>query len=133
MNAGTQHGCSRGGFAWTLIIAAVALSGAAFTADAQGTRKVIPQGFEFPDTMSIVRYHFPRGSIKPAVMTGTWFAENVENVKPNMQIDAATLKLNDEPVAHFSLSNKGKWPSGVYRLEIRGDGQLVHTVRFTVR
>ena len=133
MDTGTQHGCSRGRWGWMLVIAMVALSGATVTAHAQGTRKVIPQGFEFPDTMSTVRYHFPRGSIKPAVMIGTWFAENVENVKPNLEIDAATLKLTNEPVAHFSLSNKGKWPSGVYRLEIRSDGQLVHTVRFTVR
>jgi hypothetical protein len=48
--------------------------------------------------------------------------------------DVATVKVTNEPITNFSLTNsKGKWPSGVYRPEIRSDGQLVHTARFTVR
>ena len=103
-------------------------------AGAQGTRTVIPQGFEYSAETPRIRYHYPRASTKPAVMTGTWIAENVENVKPDFQIDVATVKVTNEPITNFSLTNsKGKWPPGVYRLEIRSDGQLVHTARFTVR
>jgi hypothetical protein len=119
----------------SLALTAVILSPAGWLpAQAQGKRTVIPQGFEYPADTPRIRYHYPRGSTKPAVMTGTWIAENVENVKPDFQIDVATVKVTNEPITNFSLTNsKGKWPQGVYRLEIRSDGQLVHTARFTVR
>jgi hypothetical protein len=117
--------------AWLL---GLALALAWVPALAQEKRTVIPQGFEYPAETPRIRYHYPRGSTKPAVMTGTWIAENVENVKPDFQIDVATVKVTNEPITNFSLTNsKGKWPSGVYRPEIRSDGQLVHTARFTVR
>ena len=118
-----------------LALAMVGLGPAGWApAHAQGTKTVIPQGFEFAPNTPRFRYHYPRGSIKPAVMTGTWIAENVENIKPDYQIDVATIKVTNEPIANFSLTNsQPKWPPGVYRLEIRSDGQLVHTTRFTVR
>jgi hypothetical protein len=125
-----------GGLGWfpgLVLLLAGCGSSISVPAHAQGTRAVIPQGFEFPASMSGVKYHYPRGSIKSAVMTGTWIAENVEGVKPETRIDVATVKLTNEPTVNFSLTNQGKWPLGVYRLEIRSDGQVVHTVRFTVR
>ena len=116
-----------------LTVTSLALAGWV-PAHAQGKKTVIPQGFEISADTPRIRYHYPRGSIKPAVMTGTWIAENVENIKPDFQIDVATVKVTTEPITNFSLTNsKGKWPPGVYRLEIRSDGQLVHTTRFTIR
>ena len=116
------------------LLLGLALAVVSVAAPAQDKRVLIPQGFEYSAETPRIRYHYPRGSTKPAVMTGTWIAENVENVKPDFQIDVATVKVTSEPVTNFSLTNsKGKWPAGVYRLEIRSDGQLVHTARFTVR
>lgn len=135
MDAGTMRFRFRArGWVMGLALAVVNLSPYGWLpAHAQEKRTVIPQGFEFTVETPRIRYHYPRGSTKPAVMTGTWIAENVENVKPDFQIDVATVKVTTEPIANFSLTNKGKWPQGVYRLEIRSDGQLVHTARFTVR
>jgi hypothetical protein len=125
-----RHACLPG----LVLTAVILLSALWLPVQAQGKRTVIPQGFEYPADTPRIRYHYPRGSTKPAVMTGTWIAENVENVKPDFQIDVATVKVTNEPITNFSLTNsKGKWPQGVYRLEIRSDGQLVHTARFTVR
>lgn len=107
---------------------------AAKVAEAQNSRNFTPQGFEFGVTTPIFRYHFPREKHKATVFKGTWIAETVDEVKPDYVIDSAEIKPGALPVVVFDLSKPNNdWPRGLYRLEIRADGVLVHTVRFYVK
>ena len=101
---------------------------------AQGTRKFSPEGFEFGATTPALKYHLPRAQYKGTTFKATWIAENVEEVRPNFEIDAAEVKPGTQPVIFFSLSKpNGDWPKGQYRLEIRADGVLVKTEKFFIQ
>jgi len=101
---------------------------------AQEARTFTPEGFEFATTTPVFRYHFPREKHKATVFKGTWIAENADEIRPNYEIDSAEIKPGALPVVVFDLSKpKNDWPRGLYRLEIRADGLLVHTVRFFVK
>ena len=57
-----------------------------------------------------------------------------EGVRRDYVIDAAEVKPGTESVVSFSLKkSESAWPAGLYRLEIRADGRLVHTERFMIR
>lgn len=100
----------------------------------QGTRKFSPEGFEFGTTTPALKYHLPCAKYKGTTFKATWIAENVEEVRPNLEIDAAEVKPGTQPVLFFDLSKpKGDWPKGQYRLEIRADGVLVHTEKFLIQ
>ena len=104
------------------------------TATGQTTRPLTPEGFEFGVTTPVLKYHFPRKGSKAMVYKGTWIAENVEEVRPDYEIDSAEVRLGAEPVVFFSLKKPDHdWPAGLYRLEIRADNRLVHTERFLIR
>jgi hypothetical protein len=82
----------------------------------------------------MLKYHYPREGIKATVFKGTWIAENAEEIRPNFEIDSAEFKPGNQPVLFFTLGKpKGNWPKGLYRLEIRADGKLVHSERFVIR
>lgn len=97
-------------------------------------RSVTPEGFEFaPNTPRFV-YHFPVPKATGKVYRGTWIAENAEEIRPNLTIASADILRGKEPVLFFRLAKpENDWPKGLYRLEIRADGKLIHTVRFVVR
>ncbi len=102
--------------------------------NAQGTRKLTPEGFEFGVTTPLLKYHFPRAKYNATTFKGTWIAENAEEISPNFEIDAAETKPGAQPVIFFNLKKpNGDWPKGLYRLEIRADGVLVQTARFTIQ
>lgn len=102
----------------------------------QGSKRTVtPEGFEFPTSTPRFVYHYlvPKATTTK-VYRGTWIAENAEEIRPNQEIAAADIPRGKEPVLFFRLSKpKNDWPKGLYRLEIRADGKLVHTVRFVVR
>lgn len=101
---------------------------------AQATRKLTPEGFEFGVTTPVLKYHFPRAKYKATTFKGTWIAENAEEIRPNFEIDSAEAKPGAQPVVFFNLKKPNNdWPKGLYRLEIRADGVLVQTVRFTIQ
>jgi hypothetical protein len=101
---------------------------------AQGTRQFTPEGFELSATTPKLKYHFPRGKHKGTTFKGTWIAENAEEIRPNFEIDSAEIKPEAQPVLFFNLSKpQGDWPKGQYRLEIRADGVLIHTVKFVIQ
>lgn len=44
------------------------------------------------------------------------------------------VRSGNQPVLFFTLGKpKGNWPKGLYRLEVRADGKLVHTAKFVIR
>lgn len=100
----------------------------------QEKRLVTPEGFEFPPNTPRFVYHFPVAKASAKVYRGTWVAENAEEIRPNFEIAAADIVRGKDPVLFFRLTKpKDDWPKGLYRLEIRADGKLVHTVRFVVK
>jgi hypothetical protein len=101
---------------------------------AQGERFITPEGFEFATTTPLLKYNYPTKGSKAITFEGKWVAEVAEGVQQNYVIDSAEVKPGAEPVVSFSLKkNEGAWPSGLYRLEVRADGKLVHTERFMIR
>ncbi|WP_309707791.1 hypothetical protein [Armatimonas sp.] len=97
-------------------------------------RTLTPEGFEFPTNTPRFVYHYPVPKATAKVYRGTWIAENAEEIRPNLTIAAADVTPGKERVLNFRLTKpKSDWPQGLYRLEIRADGKLVHTVRFFVR
>ena len=120
-----------------LLVMVISLSAWVFqlsASQAQGTRKFVPEGFEFGVTTPVLKYHFQRANYKGTIFKGSWLAENVEEVGPNFEIDAAEFKPGAQPAIFFNLSKpKGDWPKGQYRLEIRADGVLVQTVKFFIQ
>jgi hypothetical protein len=99
----------------------------------QEKRLVTPEGFEFPTNTPRFVYHYPVPKLKAKVYRGTWIAQNAEEIRPDQKIAAADITRGKEIVLYFSLAKpKNDWPKGLYRLEIRADGKLVQTVRFTI-
>ena len=103
------------------------------SAQAQSTRYVTPAGFEFATTTSVLKYYYPLKGAKANTYKGTWIAEVAEGVRRDYIIDAAEVKPGSGAVVSFSLNkSESEWPAGLYRLEIRADGRLVHTERFVI-
>ncbi|EDY38752.1 hypothetical protein CPCC7001_1631 [Cyanobium sp. PCC 7001] len=102
---------------------------------AQPTRTYTPDGFEFPLSTPRFTYHFATGSRSGSRFEGTWFAETVEGVPSDQRIDSASVdtKPGQESVFFTLAPTRTPWPPGLYRLEIRADGQLVHQERFVLR
>lgn len=118
----------------TLCLCTIAYCYTLTATNAQATRKVTPTGFEFGVATPVFKYHFPREKYKATTFKGTWIAENAEEIRPNFEIDSAEIKPGAQPVVFFNLKKpKSDWPKGLYRLEIRADGTLVHTERFTIQ
>ena len=97
-------------------------------------RTVTPEGFEFPPNTPVFVYHYRVPKVAAKVYRGTWIAENAEEIRPNLEIASADATRGKEAVLYFRLTKpQSDWPKGLYRLEIRADGKLIHTVRFVVR
>jgi hypothetical protein len=100
----------------------------------ESKRMVTLDGFEFPRSTPRFVYHFPVAKAAGKVYKGTWIAENAEEIRPNFTIASAEVARTKESTVFFRLAKpKDDWPQGLYRLEIRADGKLVHTVRFVVK
>ncbi|SBO44699.1 hypothetical protein [Cyanobium sp. NIES-981] len=102
---------------------------------AQPTRTYIPDGFAFPLSTPRFTYHFPTGNLSGRRFEGTWFAETVEGVPADQRIDSAAVDTKPgQASVFFTLApSRTPWPPGLYRLEIRADGRLVHQERFVLR
>lgn len=97
-------------------------------------RSFTPEGFAFPPDTPRFVYHFPVTKATAKIYKGTWIAENAEEIRPNFTIASAEIMRSKEPMVFFRLTKPDNdWPQGLYRLEIRADGKLVHTVRFLVK
>lgn len=100
----------------------------------ESKRAFTPEGFEFPPNTPVFIYHYPVPKSTAKVYRGTWIAENAEEIRPNLEIASADATRSKEPVLYFRLTKpQSDWPKGLYRLEIRAAGKLVHMVRFVVK
>ena len=89
-----------------------------------------------PDTPKIHALFKTKGAEDGTKLRALWIAEDVGDAAPeNSKIDEKTLTLKgDTDDGDFSLSKPDKgWPTGKYRLEIYSDGDVVTTLKFTVK
>jgi hypothetical protein len=109
-------------------------TGRVYSAGGDGTRKVTPEGFEFPSSTQVLRFNLPRNRYPGTVYKGTWMVENAEEVRPGFVISTAETRPGVAKFVFFTLTmENGGWPPGVYRLDIQVDGKLARSERFTIR
>jgi hypothetical protein len=66
------------------------------------------------------------------LLKSTWVAVRVDDVEPDFVIDEVEITTG-LPIVTFDLANPYPWPTGVYRVDLYLNGELVLSLDFVVR
>ena len=110
---------------------AVLMAGPSMAVPAENGPKLGLSFTELPPTVPELRFAFacPDG----LEVEVRWIAENVGDVAPPNSEIARLVLVTKGPLnlARFTRPTNG-WPLGLYRLELRHEGKVFHTVRYVI-